>query len=280
MADGYNLKRHNILNNMDIIEAIEERRSVRTFNGVPVSPDMRAKLVKSIADAHDPFGGRVTIRLKEFDNKREYRPGTYGIIRGAVDFFLIGMADDVQSALSVGFIFEQIILHAKQLGLGTCWIGATFNSSDFDRDEIWPDGEQLKIVCPVGIAKNPGIVEKLARLAVRSNGREPFDELFRNADRDSTRIGHDNRFRKALEMMRLAPSSANSQPWRAIVDGLTVHFYCRQKNSWSMLDCGIGLCHFSLTEIFYGHDGKFAETGNRPDAPSGWRYITSYSASV
>lgn len=269
----------NYQNNMDIIEAIEERRSVRTFDGAPVSPDMRAKLVKITDSAHDPFGGRVTIRFKEFDNKGECQPGTYGIIRGAVDFFLIGMADDVQSALSAGFRFEQIVLHARQLGLGTCWIGATFKGSDFDRGEIWPDGEQLKVICPVGAARNPGIVERLTRLAAGSNGRKPFDKLFRNADRNSVGIGHDHRFRKALEMMRLAPSSANSQPWRAIVDGQAVHFYCRQKNSWSMLDCGIGLCHFSLTEEHYGHSGLFAETDNRPEAPADWLYITSYRTS-
>lgn len=262
---------------MDIIEAIKERRSVRTFNGTALPLNIRAQLVNAIGTADDPFGGQVTIRLKEFGIKGECRPGTYGIIRGAVDFFLLGMADDPQSALSAGFRFEQIVLRAWQFGLGTCWIGATFKDSDFDRGETWPDGEQLKIICPVGTARNPGIVEKITRLAAGSNGRKPFDELFRNANLSD--ISHDDRFRKALEMMRLAPSSANSQPWRAIVDGSRIHFFCRQKNSWSMLDCGIGLCHFCLTEKYYGHDGRFAVTDSRPDAPSDWQYITSYSTS-
>ncbi len=261
---------------MDIIEAIEKRRSVRTFNGIPLSDDIREELLSIIDSSRDPFGGSVTIRLRRFDTKGEYRPGTYGIIRGASDFFLVGMADDSQSSLSAGFRFEQVVLQARQLGLGTCWIGATFKGSDFDRNETWPDGEHLKAVSPVGIARNPGIMEKLTRLAAGSNGRKPFDELFRNAGHDRNGIGPDNRFRKALEMMRLAPSSTNSQPWRAIVDTKEVHFYCRQKNSWSMLDCGIGLCHFCLTEEHYGHPGQFIKTDIRPDAPAEWLYITSY----
>ena len=54
---------------MNIIEAIKGRRSVRSFNGVPISETDRAELTKAIKGVTDPFGGKVTIRLKEFDMK-------------------------------------------------------------------------------------------------------------------------------------------------------------------------------------------------------------------
>ena len=63
---------------MDIIEAIEKRRSVRTFNGIPLSDDIREELLSIIDSSRDPFGGSVTIRLRRFDTKGESRPGTFG----------------------------------------------------------------------------------------------------------------------------------------------------------------------------------------------------------
>ena len=109
---------------MNITEAIKERRSVRSFNGAPISETDKAELTKAIKEVTDPFGGNVTIRLKEFDMKYGYKPSTYGMIKGATDFFLLGIGPDEASALSAGFRFEQVVLKAWQLGLGTCWIAA------------------------------------------------------------------------------------------------------------------------------------------------------------
>ena len=114
-------------------------------------------------------------------------------------------------------------------------------------------------------------------MAVGSKNRKPFDELFFYGD-FNTPVPTDNRFREALEMLRLAPSSTNSQPWRALVDGNRVHFYYAPKSKASVLDTGIGLCHFYETEKFYNRTGSFAKDPAAP-APSGnLRYLITYTA--
>lgn len=263
---------------MNIIEAMKERRSVRTFNGEPISDAQKTALLKAINDSSTPFGGQLTIRLKSFNLKEGYRPGTYGTIKGASDFFLLGFGQDDDSALSAGFRFEQIVLRAWQLGLGSCWIAATFKGSDFDRGESWHDGESLRVVCPVGVAATPGFREKLTRLTFGSKNRKPFDSLFFYSEFNN-KLSQTNRFAEPLEMMRLAPSSVNSQPWRALVMGDTVHFYYLHKSNLSLIDCGIGLCHFHETERFNGNKGTFSGMENAPNAPQGWRYLISYTAS-
>ena len=45
----------------------------------------------------------------------------------------------------------------------------------FDRGEAWPEGEELKIICPVGVAIKPTIKEKLTRITLGSKNRKPFD---------------------------------------------------------------------------------------------------------
>ncbi|MBD5371230.1 MAG: hypothetical protein HDR80_08830 [Bacteroides sp.] len=261
---------------MNIIETIKERRSVRTFNGEPLSPEMKKSLTEAIETAYDPFGGNVTIRLKVFDLKAGYKPSTYGMITGATDFFLLGVGSDEASALSAGFKFEQVVLKARELGLGTCWIAATFKGSDFDRGEAWPNGEELKIISPVGEPAKQGIKEKLARMALGSKNRKPFDKLF-FTDGFKKPISPDSHFGEPLEMLRLAPSSTNSQPWRALVaDDRTVHFYYKPKSPASVLDTGIGMCHFYLTEDYLGRKGSFYKAEDAPAAPEDWKYLYSF----
>lgn len=263
---------------MNIIEAIKERRSVRNFNCESLAQSQISELEDAVKNAESPFGGDVTIRLQSFDVKDGFKPSTYGMIKGAVDFFLLGIKDDKQSALTAGFKFEQVVLKAWQMGLGTCWIAATFKGTDFDRGQTWPDGEELKIICPVGVAAKQSILEKATRLALGSKNRKPFDKLFFN-ENFQTPYEPTGRFGEALEMMRLAPSSTNSQPWRVLVSGDTVHFYYVPKSPASVLDCGIGICHFYETEKFNNRSGEFVELADVPTAPENWIYLVSYKAS-
>ncbi|MDE6461064.1 MAG: nitroreductase family protein [Paramuribaculum sp.] len=260
---------------MNIIEAMKERRSVRTFDGLGLSKEQSSELEKAIERSDSPFGGSVTIKLKKFDLKEGYRPSTYGMIRGAEDFFLLGIGGDEASALSAGYRFEQVVLKAWQMGLGTCWIAATFKGSDFDRGLELPEGEELKVICPVGTAEKPSIKEKLTRLTLGSKNRKPFNDLF-FYENFNTAVPDDNKFREALEMLRIAPSSTNSQPWRVLVEGDTVHFYYKPKSPASVLDCGIGICQFHETEKFYGHDGDFSKVSGAPAPPEDWKYLVSY----
>lgn len=261
---------------MNILEIIRERRSVRSFNGEELSKELHDKLIKAIEGVYSPFDGSVTIRLKDFDLKAGYKPSTYGVIKGASSFFLLGIGSDEESALTAGFKFEQVVLKAWEMGLGTCWIAATFKGSQFDRGESWPDGEELKIISPVGVGASKSMIEKITRFAARSNTRKPFGSLFFK-DNFQAPLEEDSHFGTPLEMMRLAPSSTNSQPWRALVNGKTVHFYYKSKGIVSVLDCGIGLCHFYEAEKYLGRDGKFFKDASAPVAPENWKYLRSFT---
>lgn len=260
---------------MTIIEAIRERRSIRSYNGQPLSAEMISRLCAAVDESFSPFGGHVTIRLKTFDLKGDLRPSTYGVIKGASDFFLLGIGSGEDSAMTAGFRFEQVVLKAWEMGLGTCWIAGTFKGTQFDRGETWPEGESLKIICPVGVADKPRVLEKVGRMVMGSNSRQPFSKLFFE-DSFETPLNPGNKFGESLEMLRLAPSSTNSQPWRALVSGEKVHFYYKPKGDVSVVDCGIGICHFYEAERFEGHSSRFEKESAPLAAPDGWKYLVSY----
>lgn len=260
---------------MNIIEAIKERRSIRSFDGKGLSDAAVSLMNHAIDAAQSPFGGEVKIMLKRFDMKGDYKPSTYGVIKGATDYFLICYAPDEDSVLSAGFKFEQVVLEAWMAGLGTCWIGGTFRGSSFERDLNWQGDLRLKAVSPVGTPGSTRMIERFTHFVMGSQNRKPFETLFFRDD-FAHPLSPDSRFGEPLAMLRLAPSSTNSQPWRALVAGDTVHFYYLPKSGLSVLDCGIGLCHFSVTERFNGHDGTFFTTADHPEPPKGWRYLRSY----
>lgn len=255
---------------------MKARRSVRSYIPDSLGADGRRALEQAAADSASPFGGVVDIRMKSFVTGIDYKPETYGMIRGATDYFLIGAADDRRSLLSMGYRFEQVVLKATGLSLGTCWVGGTFRSGSFSHGLSWPGGVSLKAVCPVGVPATPRVIERVACAVMGSRRRKPFGDLFLSIG-DSQQPPHSGRFGMALDMMRLAPSSVNSQPWRALVDENEVHFYACGRSRYLYIDCGIGLCHFHMALRADGRNGRFAILDNPPQAPDGWVYLTTFS---
>lgn len=249
--------------NIDIQEIIKERVSVRTFDAnQPLSVNEIAVLNKVISETVSPFGGKYKIELKKFDFKGPQRPSTYGTVSGASWYILMSISEDDISVLSAGFVMEHVILKATELGLGTCWMGVTFKKSDFFENSGILSEMPLKIISPVGYpAKKRSVRDSMTRLTLNSSKRKPMDFLFWEGEFGKP-ISETNQFYEALSMMRLAPSAKNKQPWRALVRGNTVYFYYEFKSEASILDLGIGLCHFDLTMKASGKSGVWSKITN------------------
>lgn len=261
---------------MNITETIGRRVSVRTFNADrPLTKSDIQILTTAIKEASSPFGGRYDIKLRQFDLKGPQRPSTYGTITGASWYLLMGAGDDEVSALSAGYAMEQVVLRATDAGLGTCWMAATFKGTDFGRAAEMPADMPLRVISPVGYpAEKRRMLESLTRATLGSSRRKPMDELFSEGSFGRP-VSADSPFYKPLEMMRLAPSAKNTQPWRALVQGSEVWFYYEKKTEISLLDLGIGLSHFDLTLGSLGHAGTWTTllSGTASEAPSHPGYI-------
>lgn len=259
---------------MNIIEAIHNRTSIRNYLPRPLTPLLDNLLQKSIDNAESPFGGSFTIALRSFDFGDQAIPSTYGVIKGARSFLLMAYSDDNIDALSAGYAMERIVLDATMQQLGTCWLAGTFKGSQFSRGFESPQDTRLKIVIPVGFpAPKRSLREKVMRFAVSSDKRKPMKDLFFDSSFDSP-LGSDSRFYEPLQLMRLAPSSTNSQPWRAVVCGDTVHFYIKSRGQISYLDCGIGLCHFSIG--MGSGSGSYVSDPSAPAPAKGLDYVISF----
>lgn len=252
-----------------ITDIIKSRISVRTYDAAPMEEHIKDKLTSYLDKLTGPFNGNV--RFKIVDTKtaldKDIKLGTYGIIRGVSSFVAAACSKEDMSLEELGYELEKFILYAASLGIGTCWLGGTFKKGEFAKAVELKEDELLPIVTPIGYpAKSKSLVESLMRRVAGSNSRKSWDEMFFNGSFDkSLSEAEAGIYAAALEMLSLAPSASNKQPWRIVKDNDKLHFYiCHAKGYSSALgfdmqriDIGIASCHLELTLKEMGIEGSW-----------------------
>ncbi len=245
----------------DITELIKKRISKRTYLPDELPSEILDKIYIILKTyTRGIFGNTATYYLvdcKDGFNKTKEKIGTYGFISGA-RYFIAGIIHPKKYAFEdYGYLFEKIILELTALELGTCWLGGTFSRSTFakyintDTDVIIP------AVSPLGHVAPPGFKEKLIRRGAKADKRKNWNELFFVQDINSP-LSEESAapFAIPLEMVRLAPSASNKQPWRIIRTDKHFDFYLKRTPGYNKLfrnidlqkiDMGIAMAHFELT---------------------------------
>ncbi|GAB6268882.1 MAG: hypothetical protein STSR0002_16240 [Smithella sp.] len=184
--------------------------------------------------------------------------------------FIIGAVEKKHHNLEdFGYLMEKNILMATDLGLGTCWLGGTFSSSRFAQKIALQNNESLPTVTPVGYAvPRISAIDSVIRSASGANNRKPWSSLFFNKDDKPLSIVQASRYSTPLEMVRLAPSATNFQPWRIIKasEPDMFHFCIKRtpglkqlfsmKSDLQRIDIGIAMCHFELAAEEEGLKGN------------------------
>lgn len=273
-----------------VTELIRARRSWRTYQASRPRPEDAEQIRSFIAGlGRPPFGSRVRIVLAELGHTVGDRvKGTYGVISGARSF-LVGAMDQSESRPEdFGYLFESVILCATSLGYATCWVGGTFDRTAF-ADAVGLAGrETVCAVSPVGVpAKARSTLDRLFAATAGSHTRKPFAELFFMDDFESPMNERSaGSHLAALEMVRLAPSSSNRQPWRVLVKDGAYHFYLRRTPLYSLLftkvdlqrlDMGIAMFHLEQTLCEQGVQGSWRTAAPSGDVRAGsLQYVASF----
>lgn len=273
---------------IDVKETIKKRVSTRSFLDKSLTNDDKNKLMDFYKTLTNPFG--VDVGVQYVSKKTEVENvqlGTYGTIKGAKDFLAITVKNEPFSMEAVGYQFENLILYATDMGLGTVWLAGTFSRKDFKNIIEISDDVLFPCISPIGYpAEKRSFVEKIMRASLGSKNRKAWNKLFYlNNFNQPLSQADAGKFEIALEMLRLAPSSTNSQPWAVVKEGNNFHFFCFYKNSISdnmkkikHLDLGIALAHFHQTAMCEGLDGKFEIQDIDFSIPENMHYVISYSS--
>ncbi|MDF2568094.1 MAG: nitroreductase, partial [Oscillospiraceae bacterium] len=217
-------------------QTVKARYSVRTYENRALSAEMKDKINAYIKTLTNPFSAVVTFNLLESSSAANAgKLGTYGVIKGAKDYIGATITSGEFSFEALGYEFEKLILYAASLGLGTCWLGGTFNRSEFANAMSVKKDELFPTISPLGYPANKKRVpEILMRKIIRADQRKPWNMLFFNQGFSVPLTESDaGLYAFPLEMLRLAPSASNKQPWRVVQEGNTYHFYEAKEQGYS-----------------------------------------------
>lgn len=264
--------------NKPINEIIKMRHSVRNYDNTGISKEVKEKLeayLDEINNSTGVFGGKVRIKLvQKDDGDKEIKLGTYGVIKGANYYLAVAYKKGSYDLEDLGFLFEKVILYCTSLGLGTVWIGGTFNKGNFARAMELKEDEILPIVSPVGIEGETKSI--LARVfGNNTNKRKDFTQIFFNENFDTPLTYEEAKdYNEVLEMVRIAPSAMNKQPWKILKDGNNYHIYSEGKSEANRIDMGICMCHFYLSAKEKGLKGEIKVLSGK--SHSKYKYVASW----
>ncbi|MBW2704489.1 MAG: nitroreductase [Deltaproteobacteria bacterium] len=276
-------------------DLVARRASFRTFDRKAIDSEAREVLVDWMnGPPAAPFGNAVSLHLLErFDaSAKDAKLGTYGMIRGAVNFLVGAVAPAEHDMEDFGFVFEMALLKATELGLGSCWLGGTLkrgafaSAADLSRDLVVP------AVSPLGRAVDRRLTDRAMRFFVGSKKRKDSGLLFFSEDFSKDldlKSGAGVAWVQALEMLRLGPSASNKQPWRVVAEGdrKRFHFFVQRNAGYERfssvdlqrVDMGIAMAHFALGMFENGVSGQFVDEPSSAaniELPERSSYIASW----
>jgi len=281
-----------------VTEVIKRRSSWRSYLDTPMDEVTINRINGFLATrTTGPFGTTARFSLiaaSEKDRETLKGLGTYGFIRGARAFIVGAVRNTGKNMEDYGYLMETIILFATDLGLGTCWLGGSFNKSNFSRKISAGANEVVPAVTPIGYIKDRRSKRDiLIRWSIGAKTRLEWESLFFEEEFGmvlSREVAGD--YEVPLEMVQLGPSASNKQPWRVVKekDKPVFHFYLQRSKGYDKneklfnmvdvqrLDMGIAMCHFELSAKEAGLGGRWS--WDAPPAltlPSRAEYIVTWN---
>lgn len=273
-----------------IEKIIRKRKSVRTYSRLPIQEEVKENILQYFKQLKGPYP--VEIRFQLIDRlkirtEEKIKLGTYGMIQGASFFIASAVRNEDHYLEQLGYIFEKLILFITSRGLGTCWMAGTFNKSEFSKAMRIEKDEILPIVTPIGYEswiKSP--IDLFIKPIPALKIRKPWNSLFFKNDFSTILQRVDaGSYTMPLEMVRLAPSASNKQPWRIVYGSECFHFYLAHDAVYAYrylydiqkIDMGIAMCHFESMANELGLKGRWEiQAPVINNVPKGSEYVITW----
>lgn len=226
-------------------KAIKNRISRRKFEREPIANSEKETLISLLHQCNERSGLTLEF-MEDGSNAFQSLRKSYGLFTNVRSILLMkGKKEDRDLKEKIGYYGEEIVLAITDLGLGTCWVGGTF-----DKESLTMDAEE-ELVCVIVVGKIAAIslTEKMVRTATHRKIKS-IDE----------RITSDQALPKwvldGMESVLLAPSAKNTQKTMFHFKNSVISAHIADDYAMDMIDLGIAKKHFEI-----GAAGKF-EFGN------------------
>ena len=215
---------------MNLMQAINERHSVRVFNDKPLDDVIIGALERLITTFNAESGLHMQLILNEpkaFSGLK----ARYGKFKGVKNYIALIGRKGADLEEMCGRYGEMLVLEAQMLELNTCWVGGTYKK--VPKAMSIDKGEKLVAVIALGYSNEDGVQHKC----------KEFNEV-------SKTIGAmPEWYAKGVEAALLAPTAINQQKFVfELVDDEKVRVTAGH-GPFSKVDLGIVKCHFEIASL-------------------------------
>ncbi len=218
---------------MTLLEAIQERHSVRKYIDKPID----GELIRILQEKVDEVNAAGNLHIQLITNEPRAFKGkmAYGTFSGVSNYFALVGPKDKGLSERLGYYGEQLVLLAQTLGLSTCWVGLTYNN--IKEAYTIGEGERLGCMIALGYGDDPG----------RNMKKKTAEQLSNISDITP------KWFNQGVDAAVLAPTAVNQQKFRfeyQIPDGdglprvKAVRLF--SMIGYTQMDLGIAKCHFEI----------------------------------
>lgn len=210
---------------MNLLEAMQARHSVRSYENRAIEDDITQALQKEIDICNKKAGLSMQLIVND-DTVFKGMMAHYGGFRGVSNYIALVAKDCEEAQEWLGYYGEHIVLKAQQLGLNTCWVALTYKKGRCAA--VVKEDEKLVCVIAIGYGTTQGNVHKSKNIKDVYQANKELPAWFE----------------KGIAAALLAPTAMNKQNFRFILHE-DEHVTLEMKESkYSNVDAGIVRYHF------------------------------------
>lgn len=221
---------------MDYLVTIEQRVSARSYTGTTIDKEKLSVLMDEIDNGNKKYGLSISF-LEDGSDAFNTFGKSYGMFKGVRSLIVMkGPKNDIHLKEKLGYVGEKIILRATSLGLGTCWVGGTFERQNpiFTISE----GEDFVCVITVGdVADKKSLMGKVMSKMKRPKAIESFY---------TSDTAVPDWFIAGIKAVQKAPSAKNTQKVQLSYNEGIVRASVPDSYQFDLIDLGIAKLHFEL----------------------------------
>lgn len=237
---------------MELIDAIDIRCSRRKYTNEAI-PDEKLKSLQELIEEVNKEGNlHLQLVLKDGRAFQSIKK-SYGLFSGVENYIgLVGKEDKLLRE-KIGYFGERLVLEATSLGLGTCWVGGTF-----DKDACpckLEAGEILIGVIAIGNVPKEHTFKEKVILKATHRKTKAAEEMY-----EAEGVVPDW-FKAGMKAVQKAPSAINKQPVKFYYKNSSVTAKVSGDKDHEEIDLGIAKLHFEIGAKVgkwqWGNGGRF-----------------------
>lgn len=223
---------------MDLKEAIGLRTSRRAYLEMPVSSS-KLDLLRDLINKYNTISGLSIQLIENASVAFKGMKKSYGIFKGVRT--IIAMKSNVSVECykeKLGYYGEYIVLEATALGLGTSWVGGTFDK----KSKIFNIGKDEELVCVITVGNttdNPSFKENMIRRM--SRGKTKSLDHYYTSD-----VTPPDWFLEGIKAVQSAPSALNRQRYKFEYNNGIISAVSEDSSTYDLIDFGIAKAHFII----------------------------------